>query len=119
SVAECNPARPTRFYAEEVALKEGVMAAPKEDRQETLRWAVLATHLNGAVDSGRYDHIDPGVVLRHVVAGDLLEYLRRELGKDVSYALDKMTDVQRHRLLQHCRWMASAYEITQFHVRRN
>jgi len=94
-------------------------AARQEDRQETLRWAVLATHLNGALDSGKYDHIDPGAVLRHVLAGDLLEYLRRELGKDVSYALDKMTDAQRHRLLQHCRLMASAYEVTQFHVRRS
>jgi len=95
------------------------MAARQENREETLRWAVLATHLNGALDSGKYDHISPGDVLRHVLAGDLLEYLRRELGNDVSYALDKMTDAQRKRLLQHCRLMAAAYEVGQFHVRKN
>jgi hypothetical protein len=95
------------------------MVAPKEDRQETLRWAVLATHLNGAADSRKYDHIDTEAVVRHVERGDLFEFLRRELGKDVVYALDKMNDVQRHTLLQHCRWMATAYETSQFHVRRS
>ena len=95
------------------------MAARQENREETLRWAVLATHLNGALDSGKYDHISPGDVLRHVLAGDLLEYLRRELGNDVSYALDKMTDAQRKRLLHHCRFMAAAYEVGQFHVRKS
>jgi hypothetical protein len=95
------------------------MAAQLENREETLRWAVLATHLNGARDGGKYDHISPGDVLRHVQAGDLLEYLRRELGNDVSYALDKMTEPQRKRLLQHCRLMAAAYEVGQFHVQRS
>jgi hypothetical protein len=100
-------------------LKEGGMAAPKEDRQETLRWAVLATHLNGAADSRKYDHIDTEAVLGHVRRGDLFDFLKGELGKDVAYALDKMNDDQRHRLLQHCRWMATAYESSQFHVRRS
>jgi hypothetical protein len=100
-------------------LKEDVMAAPKEDRQETLRWAVLATHLNGAVDSRKYDHIDTEAVLGHVRRGDLFDFLKGELGKDVAYALDKMNDDQRHRLLQHCRWMATAYDSSQFHVRRS
>ena len=95
------------------------MAASKEDRRETLRWAVLATHLNGAVDSRKYDHIDTEAVLGHVRRGDLFDFLKGELGNDVAYALDKMNDVQRHRLLQHCRWMATAYESSQFHVRRS
>ena len=46
------------------------MAASKEDRRETLRWAVLATYLNGAVDSRKYDHIDTEAVLGHVRRGD-------------------------------------------------
>jgi len=95
------------------------MAAPKEDRQETLRWAVLATHLNGAADSGKYDHIDTKAIVWHVERGDLFDFLRGELRNDVAYALDKMNDEQRHRLLQHCRWMATAYETSQFHVRRS
>jgi len=95
------------------------MAPPQENRSETLRWAVLATHLNGAADSGKYEHLDTGVVLRHIERGDLLEFLSTELGKDVAYALGKMDDAQRHRLLQHCRFMSVAYETTQFHVRRS
>lgn len=61
------------------------MAAPEEDRRETLRWAVLATHLNVAVDSRKYDHIDTEAIVRHVERGDLFEFLRYELGKDVVY----------------------------------
>jgi hypothetical protein len=95
------------------------MPAAQENREETLRWAVLATHLNGALDTGKYDHITPGDVLRHVLAGDLLEYLRHELGHDVSYALDKMTESQQRRLLHHCRLMAAAYEVGQFHIRKS
>ena len=94
-------------------------AAPKEDRQETLRWVVLATHLNGAADSGKYDHIDTRAIVRHVEDGDVFDFLRGELRDDVACALDKMNGEQLHRLLQHCRWMATAHEASQFHVRRS
>jgi hypothetical protein len=90
-----------------------------EEQTETLRWAVLATHLNGAADSGKYDHIDTNVVLKHVSDGDVFEFLRTELGEDVEYALNKLTDVHRHMLLQHWRTMATGYETYQFHVRRS
>ena len=90
-----------------------------EQQTETLRWTVLATHLNGAADSGKYDHIDTGVVLKHVSDGDVFEFLRTELGTDVEYALGKLTDVHRHMLLQHWRTMATGYETYQFHVRRS
>jgi hypothetical protein len=90
-----------------------------EEQNETHRWAVLATHLNGAVDSGKYDHIDTGVVLRHVHEADVFEFLRRELAKDIEYALDKLTDVQRHMLLKHWQAMATQFEPSQFHVRRS
>ena len=86
-----------------------------EEQNETLRWAVLATHLNGAADSGKYDHIDTTVILRHVQAADVFEFLRQELGSDVDYALAKLTDVQRHRLLQHWHTMATGFETYQFH----
>ena len=89
------------------------------EQNETLRWAVLATHLNGAADSGRYDHIDTAAVLRHVQAGDVFEFLREELGADVEYALSKLTDVHRQHLLQQWHAMATAYETYQFHVRRS
>ena len=90
-----------------------------EEQRETLRWAVLATHLNGAADSRKYDHIDTTLVLRHVEEGDVLEFLRQELGPDIDYTLGKLTDVERHMLLKHWRIMATRYEAYQFHVRRS
>jgi len=90
-----------------------------EEQNETLRWSVLATHLNGAADSGKYDHIDTAVMLRHVQAADVFDFLRAELGAEVEYALAKLTDVHRHRLLQHWQAMAAGYETYQFHVRRS
>jgi hypothetical protein len=53
-----------------------------EQQNETLQWAILATHLNGAADSGKYNHIDTATVLRHVQAEDVLEFLREEVGAD-------------------------------------
>jgi hypothetical protein len=89
-----------------------------KEQAETLRWALLATHLNGAADSGRYDHIDATVVLKHVNDGDIFEFLRAALGTEIEPALLKMTDVHRHMLLQHWRTMATEFETYQFHVRR-
>jgi hypothetical protein len=90
-----------------------------EQQIETGRWALLATHLNGAADTGKYDHIDTTVVLKHVNDGDVFEFLGTELGKDVEYGLAKLTDVHRHVLLQHWHAMATGYETYQFHVRRS
>jgi len=95
------------------------MFLTSEQQIETGRWAVLATHLNGALDSSKYDHIDTAVVLKHVKDGDVFEFLGAELGKDVEYALAKLTDVHRHVLLHHWRTMAEAYDASQFHVRRS
>ena len=90
-----------------------------EDQQETLWWAVLATHLNGAADTRKYDHIDTTIILHHVQEGDVFEFLSQELGSDVEYALGKLTDVHRHMLLKHWRAMATGYEAYQFHVHRS
>jgi len=90
-----------------------------DQQNETLRWALLATHLNGAADTGKYDHIDTQTIIRHVTSGDVFEYLDAELGKDVAPALQRLTDVHRHALFQHWRLMATVYEAEQFHVRRS
>ena len=95
------------------------MFLTSEQQIETGRWAVLAAYLNGAVDSGKYHHIDTTVVLKHVNDGDVFEFLGTELGQDVEYGLAKLTDVDRHKLLNHWRTMAEGYETYQFHVRRN
>ena len=90
-----------------------------EQQNETLRWAVLATYLNGAVDSGKYDHIDTALMLEHVNYGDVFEFLRKELRDEVAPALDRLTDVHRHALSKHWHTMATAYDTSQFHIRRN
>lgn len=89
------------------------------DRQqaETSRWAVLATHLNGAVDSGKYQHITTATILRELQEGDIFVFLASELGKDVD--LSKFTDVDRHKLLEHWQTFATVYEPYQFQVRHN
>jgi hypothetical protein len=95
------------------------MYQTREEQQETLRWAVLATHLNGAADSRKYEHIDTDAIVRHIEEGDVFEFLGAELGHDVSYALAKFTDVHRHLLVKHWQMMARGFETSQFHVRRS
>jgi len=90
-----------------------------KEQAEIYRWMFLATRLNGAADSGKYGYIDTAVILRHVEIGDVFEFLAKELGADVDYALAKLTDVDRHLLLQHWRTFAVAYEPAQFHVTRS
>ena len=90
-----------------------------EQQGETLRWALLATHLNGAADSGQYEHLDTAAVVEHIQSGDVFEFLSGQLGADIAPALQRLTDVQRHTLLQQWRLMATGYETYQFHVRRS
>ena len=89
------------------------------DRQqaETGRWTILATHLNGAIDTGKYAAITVDVIVRELQDGDIFAFLARELGSDID--LSKLTDVDRHGLRNHWLVFAKAYEPYQFHVRRN
>jgi len=89
------------------------------DRQqaETGRWTILATHLNGAIDTGKYEAITVDVIVRELRDGDIFAFLARELGSDLD--LSKFTDVDRHGLRNHWLLFANAYEPYQFHVRRN
>ena len=68
------------------------MFETSEQQAETLRWAVLATHLDGAADSGKYDHITTAVVLRCVADGDVFELLARELQTDVDVSRRRFCD---------------------------
>jgi hypothetical protein len=95
------------------------MYQTRAEQQETLCWAVLATHLNGAADSRKYEHIDTAVIVSHIEHGDVFDFLRTELGQDVAYPLGKLTDVHRHLLVKHWQTMATAYETSQFHVQRS
>ena len=55
------------------------MFLSSEEQIETGRWTVLATFLNGANDSGKYDHINTAVVVKHVNDGDVFDFLATEL----------------------------------------
>ena len=55
----------------------------KRDKEAVRKWAILATHLNGAADSGKYDHVTTDVMKREASNGTVFEFLARELGKDV------------------------------------
>jgi hypothetical protein len=77
----------------------------------------LATHLNGAADSGKFDRITVGVVLRELGGGDILGLLEREMGDEVD--LGRLSQDDRGRLVEHWRRMAAGFEPRQFHVDRS
>jgi hypothetical protein len=93
------------------------MFQTERQEAEARKWAVLATRLNGAADSGKYDHVTTTVVLGHIEAGDVFDFLGHELHADVD--LSTLTDVDRHKLLDHWRTFAKGYDTQQFHVRRS
>ena len=59
------------------------------------------------------------MIVHHIEHGDVFDFLRIELGQDVAYALGKLTDVHRHMLVSHWRWLARGFETSQFHVQRS
>jgi hypothetical protein len=90
----------------------------EKQKQEIQRWSRLAIQLNGAADSGNYDHITIAVMLRELQSGDIFTFLARELPASV-WEICTLTDVDRHKLSEHWRLFAKAYEPKQFHVSRN
>jgi len=95
------------------------MAFETERQKRTIqRWSRLAIQLNGAADSGSFDHITTAVVLRELQDGHVFEFLDRELPATV-WEISKLTDVDRHQLSNQWHMLAKAYEPKQFHVSRN
>jgi hypothetical protein len=90
----------------------------EREKREVQRWSRLAIQLNGAADSGRFDHITTGVMLRELQDGNVFDFLTRELPATV-WEVSQLTDVDRHKLSQHWHMLAAAYEPAQFHVSRN
>ena len=83
------------------------------------RMLVLATHLNGAVDTGRFDHITTDVVKREILAGGIFEFLARELGDDVAADLNTFEEKDRHLISTAWRWAAEGFDTRQFHVEQS
>jgi len=94
------------------------MFETERQKREIQRWSRLAIQLNGAADTGRYDHVTTDIVIREAQGGNIFDVLARELPPTV-WEICKLTDVDRHTLSKHWKLMATAYEPTQFHVARN
>ena len=90
----------------------------ERQKREAQRWSRLAIQLNGAADSGHFDHITTAMMLRELRDGQVFDLLARELPATV-WEVSKLTDVDRHKLAQHWQMLAAAYEPAQFHVSRN
>ena len=94
------------------------MFETNRQRTSIQRWSRLAIQLNGAAESGRFEHITPAAVVSELERDRVFEFLERELPAKV-WEISKLTDVDRHGLAQEWRVMAKAYEPEQFHVSRN
>jgi len=90
----------------------------ERQKRSIQRWCRLAIQLNGAADSGRFDHITPLVVVRELQHDRVFEFLAGELPTTV-WEISTLTDVDRHELLRLWKMMSEAYDPTQFHVARN
>jgi hypothetical protein len=82
------------------------------------RWSRLAIQLNGAAESGQFDHITTEVIAHELEHERVFAFLARELPVSV-WEISKLSDVDRHQLMKEWRMMAKAYDSVQFHVRRN
>ena len=94
------------------------MIETDEQKREIGRWSRLAIQLNGAAESGRFDHLTTAVIIRECKDGDVFALLSRELPASV-WEISKLTDVDRHKLSRIWRDLALGYDPEQFHVSRN
>ena len=90
----------------------------RRQKDEIQRWSRLAIQLNGALDSGRCEHLTTEVIAAAVRNGTVFSLLSRELSDD-AWRISKITDVDRHKLTQHWKALLERYEPQQFHVRRS
>jgi hypothetical protein len=94
------------------------MFETERQKREIQRWSRLAIQLNGAADTGQYDHVTVDLVMRELQGGKVFDLLFRELPATV-WEISKVNDVDRHTLSKHWQMMAAAYDPAQFHVTRN
>ena len=94
------------------------MFETEKQKRSIQRWSRLAIQLNGAAESGRFDHITTAVIASELGRDRVFEFLGRELPIKV-WEICKLSDVDRHELAREWKMMANAYEPSQFHVSRN
>ena len=89
-----------------------------KQKRQIQRWSRLAIQLNGAAESGRFDHISPDVIAFELGRDRIFEFLADTLPAQV-WDISQLTDVDRHELSHLWKEMAKAYEPAQFHVTRS
>jgi hypothetical protein len=94
------------------------MLETEKQKREIQRWSRLAIQLNGAAESGRFDHVTIAVIVHELEEGRVFQFLERELPAQV-WNICKLSDVDRHELSKEWTMMAKAYDPQQFHVSRN
>lgn len=94
------------------------MFETEKQKRAIQRWSRLAIQLNGAAQSGRFDHVTTAVILGELERGQVFQHLERELPATV-WEICKLSDVDRHELAQEWTIMAKAYDPEQFHVGRS
>jgi hypothetical protein len=94
------------------------MFETEKEKRSIQRWSRLAIQLNGAAESGRFDHITTAVIATELEQDRVFEFLGRQLPTNV-WEICKLSDIDRHELSQQWKMMAKAYEPAQFHVSRN
>jgi hypothetical protein len=94
------------------------MFETEKEKRSIQRWSRLAIQLNGAAESGNFDHITTAVIAAELEHDRVFEFLERQLPAKV-WDICKLTDVDRYQLSQEWKMMAKAYEPAQFHVSRN
>jgi len=95
-----------------------MMFETEGQKKSIQRWSRLATQLNGAAESGRFDHITTKMIVTELDREHIFEFLASELPAEV-WDVCQLSDVDRHQLAKEWTLMARAYEPEQFHVRRN
>jgi hypothetical protein len=94
------------------------MLETEKEKRAIQRWSRLAIQLNGAAESGRFDHVTTAVIVHELEQGRVFQFLERELPTQV-WNICKLSDVDRHELSKEWTMMAKAYDPEQFHVSRN
>ena len=99
--------------------RHGTMVLETENQKKAIqRWIRLAIQLNGAAESGQFDHITTAVIAHELEHERVFEFLARELPVSV-WEISKLSDVDRHQLMREWRMLAKAYDSEQFHVSRS
>jgi hypothetical protein len=83
------------------------------------RLLTLAFHLNGAADTGRYEHVTTDVVKHEILSGRIFDFLSTRLTPEVAADVAKLSDKDRHWLSKALQFAAEGYETRQFHVERS